>query len=182
MKKQRLKAIEVDWCISNNWFAITIGNNDEPEGELKFSISYTRKKILYEESRGGEKFLTEKEWNWCNKEFYKEVKVEFLCGWCNFALTRTEQASQEMKNKFDWSEVYGLDAKGNIINVNNYLEDFYKKWMADETCPNSRFYEIIDSEWIAKVDPENKWKLNHYLIDGGESYLEFLTDKLNWVD
>ena len=179
MKKQKVTALKFDWMVGpSGGFTISM-TDEEIDNELKFTAYFRRELILYKESL--EKEISQEDLDYIHQTFYRMLKVNFTGGWCYFA-PRNNTSKQKMREKFDWSKVFGLDENGDLLNQETYLDQYDKKWLEDKICPDSAFYEVENSEWIAEVDAENRLKLKHYLIFGEDYYAEFLTQKLNWSE
>jgi hypothetical protein len=173
MRRQKIAPLRVDWRVgSSGGFTISM-TDDEIDSELTFTAYFMRDLILYKQRMKNEGL--EEDLDYIHRTFYRLLKVTFTGGWCYFA-PRNNFAKQMMREKFDWSEVFGLDEKGDLLDQETYLDEYEKKWLEDEVCPNSAFYKVENSEWIAEVDAENRLKLKHYLIFGEDYYAQ----KLNW--
>lgn len=177
MKKQKVVALKFDWMAIPGGFTISM-TDEETDSELTFIAYSKRESILYEESLENE--ISQEDLDYINQTFYRMLKVTFPSGWCRFAPNNNAE-KQRMREQFDWSGVFGLDENGDTIGkLETHMDEFIEKWLEDKICPNSAFYEIENSKWIAEVDSENRFRLKHYLILGESFYTEFLTSRLNW--
>lgn len=75
---------------------------------------------------------------------------------------------------FDWSGVPELD----VEDLGSPQSAFERKWIAANECPDSGFYEVLDSSWISDVN--GRVSLRHFLIVGHDAFVQVLADGWEW--
>lgn len=62
----------------------------------------------------------------------------------------------------------------------SYLEWRKMQWRQTGFCPDSGFYVATRSDWQETAHASGWQKLNHYVLDGRDGYVEVLAERFRW--
>lgn len=63
---------------------------------------------------------------------------------------------------------------------NDYAEWRKLQWRSTGLCPNPGFYLAVHSDWLESASRAGWRKLNHYVLEGRDGYVEVLAERFRW--
>lgn len=176
---QKLRPIKVPWQVSPSTPCLRLfaSETSEEHTQVTFSAHFAlREKPTKINQIGFESaaiesnpYLSESK----KTDSHSLVKVEFNRGlWSRLSPAFSDR---EVLNpaEFDDSLLSGSSPQ---VDVQRWLADFQSSWIKTGYCPDPGIYLVEESDWCQRVSS----KLNHYLIEGHDSYVEVLAEGYSW--
>lgn len=108
---------------------------------------------------------------------YQLIRMQFTAGlWARYYPSYSDTEDIDW-TKYSRSE--RIPSHHEFQNVSEYLRWFKKKWKATNICPDPRFYEVIESDWLQEINSDVS-NYHHFLILGHDYYTEIIARKWEW--
>lgn len=85
-----------------------------------------------------------------------------------------------------FSDARDDDFDRTLIGIPEDWRDYFtwrqQTWLAQDRCPNPGVYEVEESHWLPRVDPDKRWVCKHYLIESSDDFVEILALAFHWTE
>ena len=168
--KNRLRSIEVPWQVSPSEAVIGFAGK-ESEACIRVlgffgpkALEDTRQQLINHYGPD----VPDDLWN---RAGYKSVSINFdsVSAFCMRAPQKPYELLNE--NNYDFS---GIKLHYNSsISFSEWSAEFDRQWSETGVCPDSRFYEVLDSEWMRKLGIQSP-AIRHWILLGHDAYFEMI--------
>jgi hypothetical protein len=107
---------------------------------------------------------------------YRLVRLSFAaCYWIRVEPMSSEETVIDY-SAFDTSALPQLEDAGT---AEEFVRTFQREWAHSGICPDPKFYEVLDGEWLRSV-PNRHSRLRQFLFAGVESSVHVLAQQWTW--
>lgn len=107
---------------------------------------------------------------------YRLVRLSFSgCYWTRVEPMVSDESVIDY-SAFDSSALPQLEKAGT---AEDYVSSFQREWARSGICPDPKFYEVLEGDWLGSV-ANKRSKLRQFLLVGPESSVHLLAQKWTW--